>query len=235
MCETWAVANILCFDFDDTIAMENTARLVFERFAAPEWHEHESAYKAGQLTVEQFNAAALRSVTATREELRAFAAEAVTVRDGFMELLDWAHWNGWVTAVVSNGFDFYVDAVLDKIGAERIARHAGRARYDYRWLVQYLSPRGVELVDGFKLSYAAAFQGMGDFVAYVGDGASDIEAAKLAQVVFARDALLSAVEGSHPSVHGFETFADVQAVLESQSGDWLETFASANETNRSGG
>ena len=29
------MARVLCLDFDDTIVMENTARLVFERFAAP--------------------------------------------------------------------------------------------------------------------------------------------------------------------------------------------------------
>lgn len=207
------VANILCFDFDDTIVLENTARLLFEEFATPEWREREAEYKAGKLTVEQFNAAALRTVTATRDEMREFAANAVTVRDGFMELLDWAHWNDWVTVVVSNGFDFYVDAVLDKVGAERIARHAGRARYDYRWLVQYLSPRGIELEAGFKLSYANAFQNMGDFVAYVGDGRSDIEAAMPAQVVFARDALLEALEGRRPDVNAFETFEDVRRVL----------------------
>ncbi|MGE3076495.1 MAG: HAD-IB family phosphatase [Dehalococcoidia bacterium] len=208
------MANILCFDFDDTIVLENTARLLFEEFAAPEWREHEAAYKAGRLTVEQFNAAALRTVSASKEEMQEFVVGAVTVRAGFMELLDWAHWNEWVAVVVSNGFDFYVDAVLDKVGAERIARHAGRARYDYRWLVQYLSPRGIELESGFKLSYANAFQGMGDFVAYVGDGKSDIEAASVAQVVFARDTLLGALEGVHPRVHGFETFEDVRRVLE---------------------
>jgi len=134
--------------------------------------------------------------------------------------------------VVSNGFDFYVDAVLDKVGAERIARHSGRARFDYRWLVQYLSPRGVELEAGFKLSYAAAFQGMGDFVAYVGDGASDIAAAKLAQAVFARDTLLGALEGVHPRVHAFEAFGDIQEVLEGNAGQWLGEFAANDAASR---
>ena len=219
------MANILCLDFDDTIVLENTARLVFERFAAPEWREREAEYKAGRLTVEQFNAAALRTVTATREELREFSASAVTLRPGFVELLDWAHWNAWSPVVVSNGFDFYVDAVLDKAGIERVARHAARTRFDYRWLATYLSPRGVELEDSFKVSYAAAFQGMADFVIYVGDGRSDIEAANLAQVVFARDTLLANLSGRHPRVFAFETFHEVIAVLDRESAGWLKAFA----------
>jgi 2-hydroxy-3-keto-5-methylthiopentenyl-1-phosphate phosphatase len=220
------VANILCLDFDDTIVMGNTSRAVFERFGAPEWREHEAEYHAGRLTVEEYNVAAMRTVTATYEELRAFSAEAATIRPGFLELLDWAHWNGWLPVVVSNGFDFYVDAVLDKAGVERVARHTARTRFDYRWLATYLSPRGVDVLDGFKLSYAASFQGMGDFVAYVGDGASDIEAAKLAQAVFARDTLLRALDGVHPRIYPFETFHDVVKVLGSEAAGWLESFSS---------
>jgi 2-hydroxy-3-keto-5-methylthiopentenyl-1-phosphate phosphatase len=210
------VANVLCLDFDDTIVLENTARLLFERFASPAWGEFEARYTAGQLTVEQFNAAALGTVEAERDELYEFARSATTVRDGFLELLDWAHWNAWLPVVVSNGFDFYVDAVLDGLGLDRLARHAGRARKEYRWTVSYLSPRGVELQDGFKLSYAAAFQQAGDFVAYVGDGASDVEAAKLAQIVFARSTLLQRLQGARPEVHGFETFAHVRLALEAK-------------------
>lgn len=215
------MANILCMDFDDTIVLENTARLVFERFAKPEWREFEAEYQAGRLTVEQFNAKALDTIEATLEELKTFSRDTVTPRAGFMELLDWVHWNGWVPIIVSNGFDFYVDAVLDKLGVERVARHAGRTRFEYRWQVSYLSPRGVALEDGYKLSYAAAFQNSGDFVAYVGDGASDVPAAKLAQAVFARSTLLETLDGVHPRVRPFETLEEVTRVLSTESESWL--------------
>lgn len=214
------MANILCLDFDDTVVLENTARLVFERFAAPGWRDFEAEYHAGRLSVEQFNAAALATVEATREELRQFSVESVTVRPGLLELLDWAHWNDWLVTVISNGFDFYVDGVLDALGADRIARHAGRTRHDYRWRVTYYSPRGVALEEGFKLSYASAFQNAGDFVAYAGDGASDVPAARLAQAVFARDTLLARLEPEHPRIRPFETFNDIVAVLEAESASW---------------
>lgn len=220
------MANILCFDFDDTIVLENTTRLVFERFAAPEWRRFEADYHRGRLSVEQFNAAALSTVEATVEELKAFAASAVTVRPGFLELLDWAHWNDWLVTVVSNGFDFAVDPVLDSAGADRVARHTGRTRHDYRWRVTYFSPRGVAVEEGFKLSYAAAFQNTGDFVAYVGDGASDVPAASMAQAVFARDTLLARLEGEHPRVRPFETFHDVVAALSAEAEQWTTDVSS---------
>ena len=215
------MAAILCLDFDDTVVVDNTARQIFKRFAAPGWLEHETAYKAGQISVEQFNAAAMDLVDASEDEVRAFVREVARPREGLLELTDWAHWHGWLTVVVSNGFDIYVDTVLDNLGLDRVARHTGRARFLYRWRVTYLSPRGVEIEDGFKLSYAAAFKGAGDFVVYVGDGESDVAAARQAPVVFARDTLLARLGDEHPAIFPFETFHDVVAVLDREGEGWL--------------
>lgn len=220
------MANVICLDFDDTIVLDNTARQLFERFATPGWRDAEGAYHAGKVSVEQFNIAALDLVEASLEEMQAHVAEVARVRDGFLELTDWAHWHGWQPIVVSNGFGFYVDVVLDALGLDRVARHAGRARFEYRWRATYLSPRGVELQEGFKLSYAAAFKGAGDFVVYVGDGASDVGSAKLAAVVFARDTLLERLSGVHPHVYPFETFTDIVTVMEREAEAWLASFSS---------
>ncbi|MEP6872509.1 MAG: HAD-IB family phosphatase, partial [Anaerolineaceae bacterium] len=207
------VANILCLDFDDTIVLDNTARQIFERFAAPGWREHEARYRAGDLTVEQFNAAALDLVEAEPEEIKEFVLNVARPREGLLELLDWAQWNDWLAMVVSNGFDIYVNPVLDSMGIDRVTRHAGRARFDYRWRVTYFSPRGVEIQDGFKLAYAASLKNTGDVVTYIGDGASDVGAAMLAERVFARSTLLERLTDAHPDVRPFETFHDVVASL----------------------
>ncbi len=225
-CETRSVANIICLDFDDTIVLDNTARQIHERFAAPGWLALGERKARGELTVEQYNAATLDLVEATREEMMEFVVSVARPRAGFGELLDWAHWNGWMAAVVSNGYDFYVDAVLDHLGFDRIARHAGRTSKDYRWRVRYYSPRGVVLEDGFKVSYVAAFRAAGDFVVYVGDGESDVEAAKLAPVVFGRSTLLERLDGRHERLYAFETFGDVRNVLEREGTGWLESFSS---------
>jgi 2-hydroxy-3-keto-5-methylthiopentenyl-1-phosphate phosphatase len=219
------VANIICLDFDDTVVLDNTARQVFERFADPAWHDDEAAYHAGRLSVEEYNAAAMSRVEASAEELRTFVRQVARPRPGLLALVDWAHWHDWLTVVVSNGFDFYVEAVLDDLGLDRVARHCGRARHDYRWRVTYFSPRGIELAEGFKLSYAAAFQNAGDFVVYAGDGASDVAAAELAPVVFARDTLWSSLEHSHPHIFPFESFDEVVTILDRESESWLAPFS----------
>ena len=216
------MANIICLDFDDTIVLDNTAHQVFERFADPAWPAFEAKYQAGQLSVEQYNAAALDLVdTAVSDaELRAFVRQVARPRPGLGALVDWAHWNEWPVVVVSNGFDFYVDTVIAGLGLDRIAAHAGRTRNEYRWRVRYLSPRGIELQDGFKLSYARAFKDNGDFVVYVGDGASDVPAARLAGAVFARSTLWETLKDEHACIYAFETLDDIVAVLDRDSAGW---------------
>jgi 2-hydroxy-3-keto-5-methylthiopentenyl-1-phosphate phosphatase len=222
------VAHVLCFDFDDTIVLDNTARRIFERFAAPAWREDEEAYRSGRLSVEQYNAAAIDRIdpSVTREEIERFVLETATVRNGFVELVDWAAWHGWLPVVVSNGFDLYVDAVLDSLGLDRVARHAGRTTRGYRWRVRYLSPRGIELAAGFKLSYAQAFRAAGDFVVYFGDGESDVSAARLAAAVFARSTLWERLKDEHRRIYAFETFDGARAVLEREAEGWLRSFSS---------
>ncbi len=212
-------------DFDDTLVTANIARQVFQRFAGPTWPALEASYVFGSMTVEEYCIAAVDLLEAQRQDIREFARSVATPRPGAIELVDWSRWHGWQPVVLSNGFDLYLDPVLEAMGFEGVARHCGRARFVYRWRLRYLSPRGVELQEGFKVSYASAFLQAGDFVAYVGDGASDVEAAKLAPAVFARDTLLARLEGNHPRLHPFDTLHDVRAVLDREAEGWLAARA----------
>ncbi len=220
------MAAILCLDFDDTVVLENLTRGLLERFADPGWRAFEQAYKDGRMSVEEYNIAALDLVPIDvgPEEMAAFARETGHPRAGLLELVDWAHWNGWLVTVVSNGFDLTVDPVLDDLGLDRIARHRGRTARTYRWRARYVSPRGIQVHEGFKLSYAAAFRSNGDFVAYCGDGASDVPAARMAKVVFARDTLWERLRDDHPRCYPFETFHDVVTVLQRDAAGWLAEF-----------
>jgi HAD superfamily phosphoserine phosphatase-like hydrolase len=213
-------------DFDGTVVAGNTTTAIFERFARPGWRAHEEAYRRGELSVEQFHAAAFALVEATAEELVAHALRAAPPRPGLAPFVREVQEAGWLPVIVSNGFDLCVDACLAALGLDRVPRHAGRARLLYRWQVRYLSPRGVALEEGFKVSYVSAFRQAGDFVLYVGEGEPDLAAATLANVVFARGALLEGLTGVRP-VRPFETFEDILEVFAREAGDWLAAIPGA--------
>jgi len=98
-----------------------------------------------------------------------------------------------------------------------VARHAGRTRFAYRWRVNYYSPRGVEVQDGFQLSYITAFRSAGDSVALVGGPTTSAAAAVQANVVFARNDLRERLGEGRPDVRGWNSFRDIVAVLKQRS------------------
>jgi len=210
------VANILCLDFDGIIVPGDIARQIFDRFAESGWDELESRKMRGGLTPEQYRAAVLGLVESEKAELAEFVAAVALPRPGLAGVLGLAQWQGWVPMVVSPGFDFYVDPVLDVMGMDRLARHVGRTRRDYRWRVRYESPRGVELEDGFVLSYLSALRNAGDFVVYASVDEDAAIAAAAASMVFAGGGLLKRLEGAHERVHPFEGFEELWRVIESE-------------------
>ncbi len=214
------MTGTICIDFDDTIVERDIASQLLEQFAHSSWRELRERFGRHEITLEQYSAAALDLVDASHEEMVAFAMAAAAPRPGLLELADWADWNGWSIAVVSSGWDLYINPILDSLGAQRMARHCGRARFTYRWRLQYLSPRGIELNDGFKLSYASAFREVGDTLIWIGDGRSDAPSAALSDAVFARSVLWDEMRGTHERVFPFETFHDVREVLEREADQW---------------
>jgi 2-hydroxy-3-keto-5-methylthiopentenyl-1-phosphate phosphatase len=208
------VAHILCLDFDGTVVPCDTTSEVLARFAGGDMERLREMRARGEMTVEQFNAAALRTVEATREELSAFVAALASAREGFAGAVDRARWTGWAPMVVSTAFDFAVAAVLDGQGLDRLARHTGRTSREYRWRVRYLSPRGVDLEDGFVLSYLAALRAAGDTVVYVGCDGETAGAAKLAELVIAGGELYERLDGVHGRLHRFEGFEDAWRTIE---------------------
>lgn len=220
------MAATLCIDFDDTLVEGEIFERVMDAFAPPAWKDLREERRAGRMSVEQLMAAALDLVEADDSELRAIAVEVAKPRAGLLELVDWAHWNDWSVAIVSNGYDFYIDPVLDALGLERVSRHCGRTQHVYRWRVSYLSPRGVEVQSGFKVSYVSAFHQAGDFVTWVGDGDGDVAPARESEAVFARAHLWDALKDRHARIYPFETFHDVIAVLDREGAQWLESFSS---------
>lgn len=215
------VAQVLCLDFDDTIVENNISRAVLERFADPAWQVLADAFRRAELSVEEYNTQAMDLVAAEEDEIVAFARSVAVPRPGLVDLVRWAESRDWLPIVVSNSLDILVGPILDDLGLGHLGRHVGRARKRYRWRVRYLSPRGIELAAGFKLSYVKAFQSAGDFVAYAGDGASDVEAATIADAVFARSTLLERLEGRRPRVYPFESFFDVLATMRTEAEGWL--------------
>ncbi|MBE7517890.1 MAG: hypothetical protein HS107_01445 [Thermoflexaceae bacterium] len=201
------MAAVLCLDFDDAVLSNDITAAILERFAGLEAGSPLPGTEAERIHTLR---AAVSRIEAPRADLVAFVREKACVRDGFVDLVRWCNEHGWAPMVVTHAFDLAVGAVLRDPGLDRVAVHAGRMRFAYRWRLTYLSPRGVEVQDGFQLSYVAAMRQAGDFVAMVCGPATSPEAATAASVAFVPPPRPS--PGRH--AREWRDFTDIVAFLE---------------------
>lgn len=211
------MASVLWLDFEGVVVEAGLTDAIVAEYAV-------QPPEGGTQGDEAALAAALGQFEAPREEVESRVRELARIRPGFEELVGWAQWHGWLPIVVGTAPDVCVETVLEDPGFDRVARHCGRTRQVYRWRLTYTSPRGVELEEGFLLSYVAALRDAGDLVAYVGAQPAGGEAASLAYARCASGPLRETL-GEGERTFGFETLADVRAVLEREGEGWRAAFA----------
>lgn len=210
------MARILALSLEGPLIDGAVYREMYDRFGGPEAAGLGRAFAAGNLTPEEFHIATLATVEAGEEELREFVRKAGALHSSAAELVKGAKARGWMPVVLSDGPGFVADELLAAAGLQDLARHAGRARHHYRWRVRYLSPRGIAVTSGFKLSYVGAFRSTGDHVVFAGNEATDSAAATAASMALAGTALRAALAGERESV-AINTLSDIAAFIESDA------------------
>jgi 2-hydroxy-3-keto-5-methylthiopentenyl-1-phosphate phosphatase len=131
-------------------------------------------------------------VKADKQTLIDYTRRHSQLRSGFRELLGYCDQNNIEFVIISNGFDFYIETVLHDLGLNGLKASTGKTEFNSNGLkVRYFSPAGIELASGFKEAYATLYKEQGYRIIYIGNGISDIPAAKLSYRIFARDDLLA--------------------------------------------
>ena len=201
---------VLC-DFDDTIAQQNVAHLILERFGDGSWKDVQRRYRDGRATAEEYFEKPFVRLNATRDEMQAHVRVAGHLRSGFLDLAKYCRERDIPMAVVTAGFDFYVEALLEQ--------------HDLGWVATYtvgtrFTPQGMEFDfrharDGCerwgicKCSVVDLYREQERLIVYVGDGRNDLCPARKADVVFARDVLKElCVQEGIPHIE-FSNFTDV--------------------------
>ena len=203
---------IIQCDFDNTIAEYDVSFFLLDTFAEGNWRYYLEQYMAGKITVGAFNEKSFGMVKADKQAMLdcILVKNKVRIRAGFKELLAYCSEEGIRFVIVSNGLDFYIEAILKDIGVGDIEVHAAQTQFSTDGLkVRYVGPDGGHLDSGFKDVYARLFQSQGYSVVYVGDGSSDMVPASQADYIFARDNLLARCNEKKLGCVPFNDFNDV--------------------------
>jgi len=201
---------IIQCDFDGTITRNNLSTLLRENFASADWQRIESDYLDGSLTVEQSNKLQYRLIKESKEKLQEFVRQHIELRPGFLEFVGYCRESAIPFIIVSSGLDFYIETVLAQIGMPDLELYCGQTSFSRNGIsVSYFNPEGDIINEGFKEKHLTWLKKRDKDIIYIGDGLSDLEAARHADYVFATGDLLGLLSTEPVVCNGFSKFDDI--------------------------
>ena len=202
-------------DFDDTAAEQNVAETLLKKFGGSHWERYREKFRNGSLNLRYYQEKAFNEIDATLEEMGDAIGELAWLRSGFQEFNDYCKSNDIRLSFVTNGLEFYVNAILRKTGLQHIPSYSvavegkpRKLRYSYPYATEECWEWG-----NCKCNVLNQHRVNGSKIVYVGDGKSDLCASQKADFVFARSTLLKHCRHLHLPFQEFANFYDVLAAL----------------------
>jgi 2,3-diketo-5-methylthio-1-phosphopentane phosphatase len=206
----------LFIDFDGTITQNDVGDALITTFSV--FEPLHSQLLDGRFSVAEYyrRAAELFRSDVAPHDVVAFA-RSQEVDPYFMALCAWCAEHDVEMTIVSDGFDVYIDPILEHIGAEALPRFCNTLVYDgVSWTASF--PGASESCSCFcascKRNVLLTISGPDDVIIYVGDGRSDTCAAEHADIVFAKGTLARYCEANGIAHHHFRSLFTVQQILD---------------------
>ncbi len=205
-------------DFDDTAAAQNVAELLLHRFGHPSWTDVRQRFRDGELSLKDYQEITFRQMQADKAAMQSYVREQACFREHFGELSQFCRDKGIPMCIVSQGLDFYIQALLDAFGRSDMPVHAVRAQFDGDGRIvgygyDFTYPDAPERGNS-KALMVQRFQQQGYHVFYAGDGSSDFEAGQVADTVFAHRQMAELCQGAGIPFTPFTDFGPVLAAVQ---------------------
>ncbi|PFK46845.1 2-hydroxy-3-keto-5-methylthiopentenyl-1-phosphate phosphatase [Bacillus cereus] len=206
--------QIFC-DFDGTITNNDNIVAIMQQFAPPEAETIKQKILSQEISIQE-GVGKLFSLIPTnlQDDITTFIKETAIIRTGFQEFVQFAQTNKIPLHIISGGMDFFVYPLLEGIISQE---HIYCNTTDFSGetiKVNWPHPCNEHCNNQCGLCKSTLMQQLSsedNFNIIIGDSITDLQAAKLAHQVFARDFLITKCEEHQISYTTFETFYDVQA------------------------
>jgi 2,3-diketo-5-methylthio-1-phosphopentane phosphatase len=217
----------LLIDFDGTAALDNVGMALIGAFARDDsWRVIDEDYLKGRIGSRRAYQLLEGLMAETTEVWRSYALAHHHLDNSFKELVERAQGAGWLTEVLSDGFDTYIAALLEREGVDVAVKSSvvtsgaegtkfsaphmdptcGRCGTCKHWRVTSLQQRGYHVI-------------------FIGDGLSDKCASQHADRIFAKDILADHLTELGVAYENFKNLSDVIKAL----------FADVNERETTNG
>jgi len=180
-------------DFDGTITVKDTLYNFFEDYAAEEWTKVEQYWTDGKISSKECLLQEFALVRNLSEKLVKSFLENVEIDKYFKDFYDFVNSQNIDVYIVSDGVDYFIEAILKKFGVENIKVVSNHG--EFKDNVFYLTfpndnPHCLKDSGTCKCAVVNRLKNSYKKVIYIGDGVSDYCVADKADIVFAKKRLL---------------------------------------------
>lgn len=209
--------QIFC-DFDGTITKNDNIIAIMKQFGPQEADEIKNQILSQKLSIQE-GVGKLFSLLSTdlRNDIIKFIDETLVIRPGFQEFIKFTKEHRISLYIVSGGMDFFVHPTLsDFVDRQQIYCNATDFSSD---TIQVNWPHTCDehcnnQCGLCKPTLIRKLSPKHDYKIVIGDSITDLQAAKLADKVFARDFLITKCEEHGIPYTPFETFHDINLELQ---------------------
>lgn len=196
-------------DFDGTITKEDVGFSIVKTLAEKGWKEIGQLWLDKKIGTAECGQKQWNLIKHDDEYIRNFARN-FQISSGFEEFLEAVHKEGYKVVVASDGYDVYINEILDKKEFEDLDIYCNKAVYNNGWKLSFLNKdRECNLCGNCKKSLVEELKNDDYEVYYIGDGYSDRCACIHADAVFAKSLLKEYCEEQKIPHYKFDTFFDI--------------------------
>lgn len=214
-------------DYDGTIALTDVSDTVMAEHVPAIWESEATAYEAGLMGSRRLMEIEMGLVDAPTGALLATAA-AQPHDPGFVPLVRRAEASGVVVEVVSDGFGFFIQPALERLGVGHLPVVTAVTTFEGR-RASIAFPNGhltCHVCGTCKRNRVLEHQAAGRAVVFIGDGESDRYAAGYSDLVWAKRSLVRiCLEAGWP-FHRWTEFSEIDAWLDNTLAAWRADAAS---------
>lgn len=209
---------IIFCDFDGTITMKDNIMAIMKKYAPPEWEPIKDQILNQQISIQQGVTQLFHLLSTERkDEIIQFVLEQAQIREGFEDFVAYTRAHQIPLFIVSGGIDFFVKPLVTKlIKDEHIYCNVADFSGD-TISINWPHSCDDQCTNGCGCCKPSIIRKLSDENTYkivIGDSITDLQAAKLADKVIARDFLVEKCEELDIPFESFETFTDVIHILE---------------------
>jgi len=214
---------VIYCDFDGTITNQDNIISIMKKFAPPAYLPIKENILGQKQSIREGVAQMFALLPVSlKDQIVSYLLDQAEIREGFADFVSYTRKHDIPLYIVSGGIDFFVHPMLEKFGpfsgvyCNEADFSGERIQINFPHVCDDLcTSKGCGCC---KPSIIRKLQEKDSLSVVIGDSITDLEAAKLADVVIARDFLIEKCKELNIPYEPFENFRDVMTIIETRLG-----------------